>query len=285
MAIGRRKTAPSPVQGTFELHGLEWTAPDRIEVNGAFARLEVQTDEPPVLVVHGADASERLRAVPETVSGAPAEGQPWRAEFAWDTAPFPFEAAALEFADGSLVALGALGPLSDSTAEPADAPPVADDAPPVTSAADHLHLQAELLAAQAAARDAAAEVDRLRTEVARATQDVEAERARSAADAERFREGLESVQRAADAAVAEHKAAAEQLGSDLLQAHEAVEARDAELATLRSRVAELEQGGKEAALARADTERAEAEAQRAREESERLAGQLARIREALDGGT
>jgi hypothetical protein len=276
MAIGRRKTAPPPVQGTFELQGLEWTAPDRIEVNGAFARLDVGTEEPPVLVVHGADASQRLRSVPETVSGAPAEGQPWRAEFAWDTAPFPFEAAALEFADGSIVALGVL---NGSAPEPAAAPA---EAPPAPSAAEHLHLQAELLAAQAAARDAGAEVARLRTDVGRAIQDLEAERARSAAGAERFREGLESVQRAADAAVAEHKTAAEQLGADLRQAHETVEARDAEIAGLQDRIAELEQAGEEAELARADAERADAEAQHAREESARLAGQLARIREALD---
>jgi hypothetical protein len=278
MAIGRRKTAPPPAEGTFELHELEWTAPDRIRVDGKFARVDAETEEPPVLLVHGADATERLRAVPETMSGPPAEG-PWRAEFAWETAPFPFETAALEFADGSLVALGPLnGNAAGSESEAAEARPAA-------SAADNLHLQAELLAAQAASRDAATEVERLRTDVGRAIQDLEDERARSAAAAERFREGLESVQRAADAAVAEHKAAAEQLGADLLQAHETVEARDAEIAALREQVAELELGGEEATLARADAERAEADAERAREESQRLAAQLGRIREALDGGT
>jgi hypothetical protein len=279
MAIARRGSSTPHAQITFDLHGLEWTAPDRIEVGGTFAGMASPPSDPPVLVVRGAEGSRRLEAVPESVPAPPREGEPWRAEFSWDTAPFPFETATLEFPDGTSVDLAPLG------VEPGSAAPAAAVEEVSASAADRLHLRAELLGAEAATRDAAAEAERLRTEVARAKEDLEAERARNAADAERFREGLESVERAAQAALAEHQSAAEQVGTDLREAREAIEARDAELAVLRERIAELDQAGEEVTHARAEAERAAAEAQEARGESERLASRLARIREILDAET
>jgi hypothetical protein len=279
MAIARRRTSTPHVQITFDLHGLEWTAPDRIEVSGAFAGMASPLSDPPVLVVRGAEGSRRLEAAPESVPAPPQEGQPWRAAFSWDTAPFPFETATLEFADGTSVDLAPLGVELESAAPAAAVEEVS------ASATDRLHLQAELLAAEAAARDAAAEAERFRTELARAKEDLEAERARNAADAERFREGLESVERAAQAALAEHQSAAEQLGTDLREAGEAIAVRDAELAVLRERIAEQEQAGEEAKRARAEAERAAAVAHEARGESERLASRLARIREILDAET
>jgi hypothetical protein len=251
MAIARRRTSTPPAQIAFELRRLEWTAPDRIEVGGTFAGIASPPSDPPVLVVRGAEGSRRLEAVPESVPAPPQEGAPWQAEFSWDTAPFPFETATLEFGDGTSVDLVRLGD------EPEPAAPAASAEEVSASTAGRLHLQAELVAAQAATRDAAAEVERLRTDLARAKEDLEAERARNAADAERFREGLESVAREAEA----------------------------ELAGLQERIAELEQADEEATSARAEAERAGAEAQEARGESERLASRLARIREILDAET
>jgi chromosome segregation protein len=288
MAPRPGKTRSLPTHGGFELHALEWTAPDRLQVTGEFTSTPTLPAEEPVLAVRGAEGTHRLPAVPESLSGAPAEGGLWRAEFAWEVAPAPFDAAVLEFGDDIAIELRT---------------PAARDAPatlsPTDSGAARLHLQSEMFALQADARAARAEADRLRTELARATEDLESERARHAVDADRFRQGLATVESVAQEALAEEKSVAQELGTELERTREALNARDAELqrvraeleaagsasselGALRERVAELERHGEEAAQARADLEHAEAEAQRARAESERLSSRIARIREALD---
>jgi hypothetical protein len=315
MASGQGKTGSLPRRGGFELHELEWTAPDRLQVAGEFSGHAMLPAELPVLVVSGAEGTHRLPAVPESVSGAPAEGQLWSAEFAWEVAPTPFDTAVLQFGDDLAVELGAPKAGDDEkaaaqSASGTDREPEAvahhrnDERAPATlspagSGAAQLHMQSELFAVQADARDARAEADRLRTELARAAADLEAERARHAVDADRFRQSLAAVKGLAQEALAEEKSATREVETDLEHAREAIAARDAELERLRAeleaveamraelgglreRVAELERSGEEAAQTRAELEHAEAEAQRARAESERLSSRIARIRKALD---
>jgi hypothetical protein len=315
MAPGPGKTRSSPMRSGFELHELEWTAPDRLQVTGEFTGSATLPAEAPVLVVRGAEGTHRLPAVPESLSGAPAEGRRWRAEFAWEVAPIPFDAAVLEFGDDIAIELVTPKARGDEDAEAQlphgtdgerEAAPHGSDGESAAAAlssagsgAARLHVQSEMFALEADAREARAEADRLRTELARATEDLESERARHAVDVDRFREGLAAIERSAQEALAQEKSVTQELGSELEQAREATNARDAELerlraeldavegaraelGALRERVAELERSGDEAAQTRAALEQAEAEAQRARAESERLSSRIARIREALD---
>jgi hypothetical protein len=262
MSPGRKKFLKG---GAFMVRELDWTAPDRVAVSGEFARLTVRDAETPALLVDGAEGSQRLQAVPDSVSGPPEEGKPWRAEFSWDVAPFAFDAAALEFEDGTLVELSS----------PEEAPHLNG------STTDDLHLRTELVVAQTATREAQAEAERLRTELARAVDDLESERARHAEDARRFREGLAGLERTASDAMAAGEDELRRLAAEL----DAAESARAEVETLRERVAELERRDTEAEHVRATAEAAEAEAQRARTDCDRLSRQLARIREALDDTT
>jgi hypothetical protein len=315
MSSGRRETESLSGRCAFELHGLEWTAPDRLEVTGEFTRLADPPAEAPVLVVRGAQGTRRLSALPESVSGAPEEGRPWRAEFAWEVAPTPFDDAALEFGDAVVVELGAPEAPDDAAGDgeaarnhdgadgDRDAADRALDGegapvtpPPAHSGAERLRLQSEMVSAQAAAREATVEAERLRTELARATEDLASERARHAADADRFRESLATVEGLAHEAVAEEKSAAETLKAELERVRaelEAAEQARSEAAQTRAELeagkaeterarAELEAAKAETERARAELEAAKAEAERTRAESERLSGRIARIREALD---
>src|SRR3712207_3361681 len=120
MAPRHGETESLPDAVAFELDALEWTAPDRLEVTGRFTNGLSPPTDAPVLVVRGAEGTHRLPAVPESLSGHPQEGQPWRAEFAWEVAPSPFDAAALEFGDSVLVELGApKAPEQAAAGEPA----------------------------------------------------------------------------------------------------------------------------------------------------------------------
>jgi hypothetical protein len=87
-------------------------------------------------------------------------------------------------------------------------------------------LEAELLAAQQEAREAKVAEELIREELSRARMDLESDRARRAADAERFREGLAALQASADR----------------------------EIDALRERVARLERDGDEVRRLRAEWE-------------------------------
>src|SRR5918999_6017899 len=84
---------------TFELERFVWGAPDRLELSGTFAGVGDAPAGSPVLVVRGNGDTHRLPAVPESVSGPPADGSRWLAAFAWQEAPVAFDAAVLEFGD------------------------------------------------------------------------------------------------------------------------------------------------------------------------------------------
>ena len=263
--------------GTFELERFVWGAPDRLEISGTFAGVGDPPAGSPVLVVHGNGDTHRLPAVLDSISGPPADGRRWLAAFAWLQAPVAFDAAVLEFGDDFTVELPEPGArrqlfrhqvleVRRSGPAPAEAEPAATEAEPSAAAAptgaEQVRLEAELLAAQEEVRAARAEQQRTEAELARAREDLGGERERTAADAERFRAGLGRVQKSAADAIA---------------------AKDAELETLRARMAELEAAGDEAGKLRAELERARGAADEARSATEQLLGRLTAIRDSLGG--
>jgi chromosome segregation ATPase len=154
-------------------------------------------------VIRGADGDHRLAG---RVVSAPADGGSWSAAFLWREAPIAFETAGLELGEGRIVTLPAPGPaaqagqrldirVSRPPHEPADVP-----ARPMAGA---LRLQAALVAAEDEARHAHAAREGLEEELARARQDIVRHQARHAADAERFRAGLATVQEVGEQALAE----------------------------------------------------------------------------------
>jgi chromosome segregation ATPase len=156
--------------------------------------------------------------------------------------------------------------------------------------------QVELLAAQEEVRAVRASLQQTEAELARAREDLEAERTRSATDSERFREGLAQVRETAEQALSDEHRTVIRLDSELRDAKEAAEAKDAELDALgeqlvaadeartqaegtaqseidalREQVAKLERDGRE-------TERLRASIEQARADAERLLQRLSAIR-------
>ena len=258
---------PAP---TFELKRFAWATPDRLELSGTFGGLQdAPADAAPVLAVRAGDSVHRLPAVADSLDGPPQEGRVWQATF--DVAgragrvrrggapsrrrprrPAPRaerEAVALAHAraaGGRPAAGGGAGPHRTRAREPPN-----DGAASVAS-------QVEVLAAQEEVREVRVALERTEAELARARDDLQAERERRAGDSERFREGLAKVRESAEKALAVEQSASRQLGTDLREAHEAITAKDTELETLQGR---LEAAG--AALEAAETKAlAEAESQR-----------------------
>lgn len=253
---------------SFELDQFMWRGPDRLQLSGTFVGLRDAPAEPPVLELSGPHETQRLPAVDGTVSGPPADGQAWSAEFAWQEPPVPFAVAALHFGDAMVVELPEPGSkgfrfrrhaLKVQVAEPAE--PSAEPAEPAetpvpgepVAATDQVRLEAQLLVAQDEARELRAALETSREELARARADLESERARHAEDAQRFRDGLAHVQESAEAALAQMRGELE----------EAVVAR----------------GQADERMAAFETTKGEAEA--ARTEAERLLGRLTAMRDAF----
>lgn len=220
-------TTSAPAYGRrFELQRFAWGAPDRLELAGTFNGLDAPPADLPVLVLRGAERTHRLLAAADDVSGAPENGQPWRAAFVWQEAPAAFEAAVLQ--------LG--GELAVDLPEPG-----ADDAEPgivelpirLRPGTDRLRLEAELLTAGEELREAQSALHRTEEELRRARADLEAEREGRAADAVRFREGLAHVRKSAEEALAAEQRTGDQLRDELTAASEAVAAKDAELTEVR----------------------------------------------------
>jgi hypothetical protein len=226
--------APSPERDgagpAVHVERFAWGAPDRLEVSGWFTGLDDATTAPAILVVRGADGSHRLPAVSGSTAVTPAGGRHWRAAFAWQEPPTAFSSAELQLGADIVVAL----PQPGSELTPA-------------TGGDGWRLRAELLAAQQEAREAKAAEEQTREELARAREDLASDRARHAAEAERFREGLAALQAAADR----------------------------EIDALRERVARLEREGEENRRLRVDLEAARADA-------EGLLGRLTTLGRAVD---
>jgi hypothetical protein len=206
---------------TFELERFVWATPDRLEIDGRFVGLGATPPANPVLVLQGEDRTHRLAAVTDGVVGG--DGGHWHAEFAWQEPPTAFDTAQLELGDELVVQLPE--PSRDSEASDSGAVDVRR-----RGGGGRLRLQADLLAVRSELVEAQARLERLAKELARAREDLDAERAGRAADAEAFRAALGEAQGAAEEAVSEALA---------------------EEAALRARVAELAAAGQEAERLRA----------------------------------
>jgi hypothetical protein len=301
--MGGGHSDPGPPRVTerpaFELELFEWGAPDRLDVAGRFVGVREAPADAPVLVVRGAEAVHRLPALSDGLSRPPEDGKRWTATFVWQTAPVPFDGAQLELGADIVVELPQPGPKgfepprvlevrrtpeSHGPAAPAEPAP-RSDVP--EGGVGRVHLQAELLAAQQEVRELRTSLQQAQEELSRAQEDLGAERERRAADAARFRDGLAQVEASAEEALAAEKAASQQLGSDLREAHQAMQAREAALTELRG---QLEAAAAERRRAVSEA-RAEVDALRERlaslepaaEEMDQLRSDLARTREQADG--
>jgi hypothetical protein len=252
----RNRSAPatSATDAAFEFHSFEWEGPDRLEVSGRFVGLDEEPAGAPELVVHGADEIHRLTLVPGSDTGPLGDGRRWSAVFAWEAAPVPCDAVELVFENLSveLPAPGTrrsrLRPLKLEARRRGGSPAQASDPAGTQSmpapvdegssggAAERLRLQTELMAAREEARDLGAAVRRAERDLPRVRADLEAEQERRAADAKRFRLGLESLRESAEAALHAEQATAQRLGSELREAHAALDARNAALEDLTAQL-------------------------------------------------
>jgi len=261
-----REATARDVVATFRLERFEWAEPDRLEIAGSFTGIDAPS-EPPTLVVHGTDGARRLTGV----LGEPASAEgPWSAAFLWNEAPVPFESAELELGGGLSVELSAPGTNDEAIAIRSS----------TQSPADMLRLQVALLAAQEDAREALTAHRQMVQEFARARDDLEAERADRASDAERFKQGLDQVREASEQAVTAAEAEVGQLHrrvSELENALGGLAALRDELRTAKSQAAEASHELEET---RAELKTAQAEAG----EADRLRSRLDAVRQALDDG-
>ena len=225
---------------TFALERFAWEAPDRLGLSGWFSGLP--DDGPPaapVIVVRGSGGTHHLPAVSGAAS-APEAGGRWEAAFAWQEPPAPFDAAELQLGAGIVVEL----PEPRSEARPPDDPPLAVTRRGAGGGAEQLRLEASLVATQEELREALATLDQMEEELSRARVDLDAERARHAADAERFREGVARVRESAERALVAEQHTAQRLERDLQRSRD-------ELTALREQVTEHERAGAEAEQLRA----------------------------------
>jgi hypothetical protein len=315
---------PSTAAPTFALKRFGWETPDRLVVSGVFGGLDEATLlGPPVLVVRAGDAVQHLPPVADSVDGAPEDGEAWEAQFAWQDAPVAFGEAELRLGADVTVSLpdpsekrrlnrgrnllevrisnGAV-PSREATEiahdPPSDAEPAADNGGPTA-----VRAQVELLAAQEEVRAVRVSLQQTEAELARAREDLEAERGRRAADSERFSEGLAKVRETAEQALAEEHRTVSRLDSELRDAKEAAETKDAalealrgqlvaadeartqaeaaaqsETGALREQVAKLERDGQETERLRSELGKADASIEQARDDAERLVQRLSAIR-------
>jgi hypothetical protein len=315
---------------TFDLERFEWAAPDRLQLAGTFSGLDEGAAAAPTLVLHGAERTHRLPAVEGDGSDAPMDGEPWAATFAWQDVPEAFDAAELELGPDVTVQLpephagqrsfggqrlpvrkaaerepeaarqnGSPPPAAEEGRQNSSPPPAAEEgrqngSPP--PAAERLRLQSELVSAQEEARELRAELERAEEELSRARQDLQAERERHAADSERFREGLASVQASAEEALAAEQLGADELRAELDAALDARREAEAAMEPLREQLAALEKTEEDNERLRAELElaRVQAEAARARREGaygaaaeardqvQQLLERIVAVRDALD---
>ena len=254
---------------TFELKRFAWLTPDRLGVSGRFAGLEQPAEGEPVLVIRAGERVLRLPMAGDSRSGSTDDGEVWQAAFEWRDAPVAFDAAELE-RDGMVVELPELdGRRRISRRRVLEVR---------TAAADPVASQVALIAAEEEVREVRVATEQLEQELARARGDLKAERERRSADGERFRESLAKLSASAEEALAVEQSANRQLGSDLREAHAALEEKEATESALRARVAELERDGEETERLRTELEQAHGAVDQAREEAERLVARLTGIR-------
>jgi hypothetical protein len=196
----------------FVMERFGWGAPDRLEVAGTFSGLTIETPGGAVLTVFGEDGAHRLPAIDRSDDGAPADGAPWAAEFAWLEAPVAFDRARLELGASLAVELPAPGtatngnPLAVEMLEEAAEPePPATEAPPAPAAGsptERLRLETQLLDQAEQLEEARTAAHRAEAALLRAESDLASEREARAADAERFHDGLAQLRASAEEALA-----------------------------------------------------------------------------------
>jgi hypothetical protein len=214
---------------TFELERFVWAAPDRLELAGTFDGLADTPAGAPVLVLTGPSGTYRLTATPGEFSGVPENGKSWVAAFVWHEAPAAFDAAALELGEDLAIDLPAPNTDTSPVALPARGEPTGR----VAAEADRLALHEDV-------RAALEESQRLADELARVRAELDAERARRAEDAARYRAGLEELRETAEAALREDT---EQLRGELATAQaEAADARR-RIASVRAALQAAEEEG------------------------------------------
>jgi hypothetical protein len=245
MPAGKNRRRPSPKHAdrpTFSVERFAWGAPDRLDVAGTFSGLDQEPPPHAILTVIGEEGNHRLPAVAPDAIRPPDGSGHWSASFAWLEAPVAFDRARLEL--GTSLAIELPGPGSELTGDALpvesldggeDGPDPAPAASGLEAAADRLRLETQLLEEAEELEDARAAARRADEELQRVRADLATEREGRAADAERFREGLATVRRSAEEALAAAAAA---------RAENAERART-EIAALRERIAELEPAGAE----------------------------------------
>jgi hypothetical protein len=226
---------------TFELERFVWATPDRLEIDGRFVGLGEAPSGQPVLVLRGAERTHRLPAVTEGAANGDAEG--WHAAFSWQEAPTAFDAVELEFGDELLVELPEPG--SDSEASELGLLDVRRR----RGGAERLRLQGDLLAVRSELGELRALQERLEKELARAREDLAAERAARAGDAERFRADLAHAQETAEETLADALGEVERLNARVVElAHtgEEAERMRARLTAVRELLDETEEDPRDA---------------------------------------
>ena len=279
----RRSAKHAPEEEpSFKLERFGWGAPDRLELSGTFAGLSIAAGDRPELVLAGADGTHRLPAAFDedagssrtTASGTPRSSgrtsPPRSARPRWSWARSPSSCPSRATTARRPTTSG--GPCAWSRSPPTPDP-----------ARDLLRLEAELLTAREELRETTAGAARAREELRRAQADLEEERAERAADAERFRSGLEQMRAAAESALAAERTAAEaaeaQHRGELDAAAELWEETDeqarTEIAALQARIDEMTEEV-------AESERLRGELAAARAEADSSRRRIAAARDALD---
>ena len=147
---------------TFVLDRFDWGAPDRLELAGTFSGIDGAPSAEPVLTVEGPDGPRRLPALQDgDGDGAPADGAPWSAAFAWLEAPVAFDRARLELGKTLAVDLPAPGEAGDGGARPVEPAPGTGD-----TAGRVLAARRRLERARAGARRAEEELERAQADQA-----------------------------------------------------------------------------------------------------------------------
>lgn len=232
---GREGALEAPAPGVvFEVASFAWSAPDELELSGSFTGLHPTPGDVPALVVHGGGEMRRLGPVPGDLRWPPADGEPWRAAFAWDEPPTPIDVAELRI--GALVLeLPEPGAQSRAPAGPND---VEEDTAGAAAAAgvptptDRLRKQADLVLAQEELRAAVDGRNLALEQLARIQGELEDERRARAADAERFRGSIDALRATAEESIAGERRAAAALREELEAAHEHLERSTAMAARL-----------------------------------------------------
>jgi hypothetical protein len=144
---------------SFTLERFAWDAPDRLEVSGWFSGLDAAPSGEPTLIAYCGDEAHRLEAVSDSSSGPPKDGLRWRAIFAWQEVPVPFDAAVLELGADTRFELP--GPSEPQV-------PVAERVAPEAAPADDAYGSEQFVAALLAKElsEARAEIASLRSRLA-----------------------------------------------------------------------------------------------------------------------